>query len=174
MLFCFMFEKFGFTKKLSKEEEIEKISLDAKKVCEETLGGELADLDIAQYQYSSTEAIEELGLDDELIHQLLEDYVSQILKSLNQFKIYINKLKYSHDKGLDLDYTPLRELAHKNLGVARNLRIKDAEKLLYILMKKDNLSHLRISLKVLEACAIRLKPACAYNTLNIMKVKSAF
>jgi len=126
------------------------------------------------YIYDSLEAIEELGLDEELIHQLVEDYVIQIIKSLNQFEELIFELQSLKDAKKDLDYTELRELAHKNLGVARNLRIKDAEILLNDLMKKDDLEHLFVCLEALQACTIRLRPACAFNTIKLIKVKSNF
>lgn len=169
-----MFEKFGFTKELSKEEEIEKVFNDALKVCNNLFYGELSELNIGNYTYSDTEAVEELGLDGELVHQLLEDYVIQVLKSISQFTLYIDQLKSNKQNHMTLDYTPLRELAHKNLGVARNLRIKDAEKLLYVLMKQDDLNYLQLTLKALESSAVCLKPSCAYDTLNLIKIKSTF
>jgi len=167
-----MFEIFGFKKELSKKEEIEKLLLKAREVCENLSHAELEKLDINRYVYSPTEAIEELGLDEELVHQLLEDYVIQILKSIHQFNIYIDIIRSSNNKSSALNYTNLRELAHKNLGVARNLRIKDAEKILYVLMKEDNLKYLEMCVKALESCAIKLKPECAYDTLKLLKVKS--
>ena len=160
----------NFTQKASKDEEVEKMLIAADAACYSMFEHELAVLDITGYKYSTHEAVEELGLDEELVHQLLEDYVSQIIKSVTLFREYISNI----EERIDLDYTPLRELAHKNLGVARNLRIKDAEKLLYELMKKDDLQHLRFCLMALELCAIKLKPVCAYDTLHLIKVKSSF
>lgn len=167
-----MFEKFGFKKVLSKEEEVDKLLSAASLVCQNMSHKELKNLDICDYVYSSEEAVEELGLDEELVHQLLEDYVSQILKSISQFKIYINQIRIKNDDSVIADYKNLRELAHKNLGVARNLRIKDAEKLLYVLMKEEDLNYLETCIKALESCAVKLKPICAYDTLKLMKVKS--
>ena len=167
-----MFEIFGFKKELSKKEEVEKLLLNAREVCENLSYTELKKLDINSYAYSPQEAIEELGLDEELVHQLLEDYVIQILKSINQFNLYIDMIRSSNNQTSDSSYVNLRELAHKNLGVARNLRIKDAEKILYILMKEDDLNHLEICVKALQSCAIKLKPECAYDTLKLLKIKS--
>lgn len=148
----------------SKNAEIRKLVDKAISVC--------SDFFKENYRYTNKEAIEELGLDDELIDQLVEDYVVQILTSISQFEEIIDVLQEQASANKKLDFTPLKELAHKNLGVARNLRIKDAEKLLYDLMKKEDLQDLKSSLKVLESCAIKLKPVCAYNTLKLIDIKS--
>jgi len=169
-----MYEQFNFPKNLSREEKINEILLSASTTCKDILYGELLELQISDYVYCPDEAIEELGLDKELVHQLTEDYVIQILKSISQFHQYLEKLKKEDEENRNLDYVALRELAHKNLGVARNLRIKDAEKLLYILMKKDDLQYISVSIKALKACAIKLNPICAYDTLNLIKIKSNF
>ena len=126
------------------------------------------------YRYSDFEAIEELGLDDELIHQLVEDYVIQIIKSVDQFRELLDKLQDTKNANEELNFKELRELAHKNLGVARNLRIKDGEVILNDLMKKDDLTHLFVCLETLKACAIRLKPECAFNTIKLIEVKNTF
>lgn len=155
----------------SKEEQIEAFLLSANVLCDELLPIELSSLEISGYVYTSGEAVEELGLDDELIHHLVEDYVAQILKSVYIFADLLLALKIAKKDGNVLNYLPLRELAHKNLGVARNLRIKDAEKLLFELMKKDDLEYLEICIQALQACAIKLKPICAYNTVTTIKIK---
>ncbi len=169
-----MYDQFNLAKKSSRIQNIEKIIRAADKVCRDITSTQVIDFDVCNYVYAPAEAIEELGLDEELINQLLEDYVIQILKSMKSFSSYLEVLKDAKVKNLVLDYIPFRELAHKNLGVARNLRIEDAEKLLSILMKKDNLEHLELSIMALKACAIKLKPMCAYDTLNLMKIKSTF
>jgi hypothetical protein len=156
---------------ISKEEQIKSFLLSADEVCEELLLTELKNLEINGYVYSSDEAVEELGLDDELVHHLVEDYVAQILKSVYIFADLLLALKVTKKEGNVLNFLPLRELAHKNLGVARNLRIRDAEKLLFELMKKDDLDYLEICVQALQACAIRLKPICAYNTVTTIKIK---
>jgi len=150
----------------TKNQDVRKLVSDAHKVCFDFFNYE--------YTYSESEAVEELGLDDELVHQLVEDYVAQIIKAIIQFEEYLFELQNTKDAKKELDYTPFRELAHKNLGVARNLRIKDAEELLYELMKKDDLEYLFRCLETLKSCAIRLKPECAFDTLKLIKIKSTF
>jgi HPt (histidine-containing phosphotransfer) domain-containing protein len=124
------------------------------------------------YRYCDKEAIEELGLDSELINQLLEDYVIQIVKSIETFRTFLNVLKNDKLASKELDFTPLRELAHKNLGVARNLRIKDSEEILTTLMKSDDLEEIEKSLDILHSCIIKLKPESAYNCTELLKLKS--
>jgi len=68
------------------------------------------------------------------LDELVDDYVAQVIKSVVQFEKYLTQLLNEQKQDLELDYTLFRELAHKNLGVARNLRIKNAETLLYELM----------------------------------------
>jgi hypothetical protein len=128
-------------------------------------------LNIQIYQYDPDIAIEELGLEFELIDQLLEDYVKQIINSKVLFVQHIEKLKSDRVNRIELDYTPLRELAHKNLGVARNLRIDDAEKLLFRMMKDDDLNYLLKYLVALIASTVILKPDCAYNTITLLNTK---
>jgi len=124
------------------------------------------------YQYCDKEAIEELGLDSELIDQLVEDYVIQIIKSGDYFREYLSELTKEEADLIELNFTPFRELAHKNLGVARNLRIKDSEKILATLMKSDDLAKLDECLSLLESCVIKLKPMSAYAALELIKIKS--
>lgn len=136
------------------------------------LKNSLGSLDISHYHYNISEAEEELCLDEGTIRQLLEDYVIQILKSKITFYQYIQELKQAELDNINLDYTKIRELAHKNLGVARNLRIKDAKKLLEVLMKEEDLDYLRLCIKALEISAVKLHPLCAYETLNLIQVKN--
>ncbi len=131
-------------------------------------------LNIDDYYYDSDLAVEELGLDLELVYQLIDDYVMQILRSKQIFLKHINKLKLDKMNNTELDYTELRDFTHKNLGVARNLRIGDAEKLLFRMMKDDDLNNILICLEALIASAIILRPECAYNTLVLMRVKDSF
>jgi hypothetical protein len=146
-----------------KNQEIRDLADDAKKIC--------CDFFHNQYAYCDKEAVEELGLDKELIEQLIEDYVIQIIKSLELFRKCVKKLKLQQKNNQTIDFTPLRELAHKNLGVARNLRIKDSEKILLKLMKQKNIEDFSHYIDVLEACVIRLKPPVAYVTLNLIRTK---
>ena len=133
----------------------------------------IKDLDISKYKYNINTAVNDLGLDRELIRQLLEDYIIQILKSNLSFYSYIEKLQKSKSEGKILDFENLRNLAHKNLGVARNLRIEDAQKLLSILLKDDDLEYMQLCVKALEITAVKLNPLCAYETLNLIEVKNS-
>ena len=108
---------------------------------------------IENYKYKPDEALEALGLDDELLHQLLLDYVEQVIKSVSVFLDYISKL----ESGENVDFTPLKDLAHKNLGVARNLHVKDAEFYLSELMHNEDLTYLRSCVKKLSYSSIKLK-----------------
>jgi len=168
-----MLKKFKFFIKSSRAKDIASLYQEAYELCDELASNELAQLDIKDYVYDTKKAVEELGLDEELINQLVEDYVDQIVKAITQFESYLERLQESQDNSLSLDYVPFRELAHKNLGVARNLRIKDAEKLLYELMKKDDLEYLLVCLEALKVCAIKLKPARAFDTLKLIEVKNS-
>lgn len=108
---------------------------------------------IENYKYKPDEALEALGLEDELLHQLLLDYVEQVIKSISIFLDYISKI----EAGEDTDFTPLKDLAHKNLGVARNLHVKDAEFYLNELMHSEDLVYLRSCVKKLSYSSIKLK-----------------
>ena len=130
-------------------------------------------LEVHDYKYDVDEAVNELGLDSELIHQLVEDYVIQILKSKIQFVEHIDRLKIDRENETQLNYDFIRELAHKNLGVARNLRIEDAIIFLNEMMIKDDLEYLSKCAYALEACAIKLKPLCAYETMKLIKLKNS-
>ncbi|WP_193110012.1 hypothetical protein [Sulfurimonas paralvinellae] len=152
---------------------MEDLQQSAEELCNELLSGKLAHLNIQNYRYNSAEAVSELGLDQEMVETLVNDYVAQIIKAILQFDEYMEKLQDSKDKEIALDYTLFRELAHKNLGVARNLRIKDAEVLLYELMKKDDLDYLLTCLEALKVCAVRLRPQCAYDTIKLIHVKNS-
>ncbi len=168
-----IFRKFGFKKKVSNVQAIKESLDQAKATCKRLDTTELKYLNIGNYKYNADEAIKELGVTSELIHHLVEDYVIQILKTETLFLVYIKELRKNQIDNKELDYTQLRELVHKNLGVARNLRIKDAEIILQEMMKKDDLDYLTICLEALRAHAIKLKPACAYNTIKLIELKSS-
>ncbi len=133
----------------------------------------LEHLNILFYKYEIKEAVTELSLEEDIILQLIEDYVIQILKSKMAFYKYIHELKKDMLDGKVLDYTNIRNLAHKNLGVVRNLRIKDAQILLEVIMTEEDLDYLRLCVKALEISAIKLNPLCAYETLNLIAVKNS-
>ena len=149
-----------------KNSEVRALYAKADKVCSSFFNEE--------YRYNDAEAVEELGLDEELIHQLIEDYISQIIKSIVVFEELLYSLQSKVDAKEEVDYTELRELAHKNLGVVRNLRIKDAEILLNDLMKKDDLEYLFLCIEILRACAIRLNPEYAFDAIKLIEIKSTF
>lgn len=169
-----MLNKFRFFKKLSEKESIDQIVKDAQNVCKKVAANELSHLKILNYKYTTKEAMEELGLDRSLVDQLVEDYVVQIVKAVFQFEKYLEELKNLKKEGQELDFTAFKELAHKNLGVAKNLRIQDAQVLLNEMMESDDLEYLEVCIKALKACSIKLKPAYAYKTLKLIEVKSSF
>ena len=168
-----MLQKLDFFDYILENQDADALLADATQICDNLTATVLRDLDIHQYCYDPKEAVEELGLDEELVNQLVADYVAQVIRSVVQFEEYLKMLHNSQDNHTELDYTPFRELAHKNLGVARNLRIKDAEKLLYELMKKDDLEYLVICLEALKVCAIKLNPKCAYDTIRLIHIKNS-
>jgi len=163
-----MFKSIGLDKDLAEEKKVLEFLEKNLKVCHELVSNELKFQDIHEYKHKIDLAVKELGLDDDLINQLTEDYVKQIMNSKTLFLKYLKKLKEEKAHDEKLDYTELRELAHKNLGVARNLRIEDAKKLLYELMTKDDIQHLEVCLKALIACAVKLKPKLAYDTSKLI------
>ncbi len=149
-----------------KNKEIRNLAQKAINVCESYFHED--------YRYNSQEAVEELGLDEELVDQLIEDYVIQIIKSVMQFEEILYKLQAKVDAKEAIDLSEFKDLAHKNLGVARNLRIKDAESILKEMMQSDDLEKLFSLIEILRACAIRLNPVRAYNTIKIIEIKSTF
>ena len=55
------------------------------------------------YVYDNAEAIEELGLDEELIDQLIEDYVSQIIYAVIEFEEMLYVLQSEKDATIKID-----------------------------------------------------------------------
>ena len=162
-----MVKRFKLLNKLMEKEDLQLVQREASHIYTTLITNELAKLNLSEYCYTPTQAIEELGLDEELINELVADYVSQIIKSLVEFEIKLDNLQKSKNNNqTDLDYTPFRELAHKNLGVARNLRIKNAEILLYEMMKEEDLAYLMLCLEALEVSTIKLNTEVAYRTLK--------
>jgi hypothetical protein len=112
--------------------------------------------------YSMEVTKEELGLDDELINSLLEDFVAQIIRNLPIFR---SLAKQYYEESLvenEIDPTPLYDLTHKNLGVARNLRIENAKAILEKMMKEKDFMKILYYIDYLESCVILLKPKIAY------------
>jgi len=100
-------------KTLSKQEEIALLLKKARRECAEIMNSQHCGFNLCDYIYTTNEAISELGLDDELVHQLVEDYVEQIIKTKQLFIYYISQLQDAKQNNQKLDYIPLRELAHK-------------------------------------------------------------
>lgn len=168
-----MFNSSKYIDTLYNYENMQQMLLDAIDVSGTLFTDDLKTLDIYNYKYEPAIAVEELGLDLELVNQLVDDYVNQILKANIDFIKYLDKLQDDKDNDIELDYTELRELAHKNLGVARNLRIEDARKLLYRIMKEDDLDYVFKCIKGLAAATVILRPKSSYNTLKLMKIKDS-
>lgn len=162
------------TRKLSRAEHIQDLLYKSYTICKKHSISKSDLASLYNERYELAEAVDELGLDDELVNQLLEDYVIQVLTTKTTFLRHLNVLKQANSNDKELDYAPLRELAHKNLGVARNLRVKDGEKVLNELMKKDDLEYLETCVEVLIACTIRLKPSKAYDTIKLLNTKGTF
>lgn len=156
--------------KEKKEEEIllsnnrDKILKESKRFLEENF----KDLDISDYCYKIDDVINELYLDEEILIELVDDFVVQILKSKSVFYEYIRDLKKDKQCGMQPNYTDIRNLAHKNLGAAKNLRIVDAQKLLEIIMYENDLERLKLSVKGLAFCVIKLNPSIAFDTLKLI------
>ena len=147
--------------------------IDAVHLSDTLFSNELKDISIKNYIYTPNEAVEELGLELEEINHLIDDYVAQIVTSSMTFLQHLEELQLHTDNQTTIDFTPLRELAHKNLGVAKNLRIYDAEKLLYSIMKEDDLAYIFLCLEGLFACVTILRPQKAFDTLRLIKVKNS-
>ena len=147
------------------KEDIKDILNDAILERNKTFALEFQHLNLQNYYYKTDEAVAELDIESEIIDELIEDYVKQIMDAETKFINILNKLKQDQTLGNKLDFKELRELAHKNLGVARNLRIVDAQSFLTILMKEDNLEAIQQALSALVLSTVILKPEIAYNTM---------
>ncbi len=168
-----MIKKFELLNKSLEKEDVKSLEAEASRIYTSLLKNELSSLKLSEEKYSPQAAVEELGLDEELINELVDDYVSQIITSLVQFESKLKTLQNSQTNNTTMDYIPFRELAHKNLGVARNLRIKNAEILLYELMRRDDLEYLMSCLEALEVLTIKLSPQKAYNTFKLIEIKDS-
>jgi len=166
-----MLSKINIDLNLSKNQKIQVVLEYAQNVCDDVFENRFDNTELSNYKYSINEAEKELGLDEELIIQLIEDYITQIFKANNIFE---NLLLSIAKKDCDVEekFIQLHDLAHKNLGVVRNLHIQDAQVLLSDLMTKyDDLDHLIDCVKALESCAFKLNPEYAFNTLSLIKLK---
>jgi len=75
----------------------------------------LADLDISSYCYQISEAVNELSLEEEIINELIEDYIIQILKSTIIFYKHIEELKKNKK------VPPMEELEVLNVHALRRI-----------------------------------------------------
>ena len=170
----FMLQKYTFFNHSPSHENAETFKSKAQRLYQEIVSKSFLHLNILDYSFTSDEAMQELGLDEDLVNELVEDYVAQIIKALLQFEDELKKVQEIKEKGLIPDFTTFTELVHKNLGVARNLRIKDAQLILSEMMHSRDLVYLGSCLDALEASAIRLKPLRAYKTYKLIEVKNSF
>jgi len=160
-----------FKKLLSKENKLDTYLNKAIKLYTRAVSGELRELELDLQEYSTDLAVKELGLDKELIDSLVDDFVVQIIKYKPVFMMHIENLSKQASSGEMLNYQVLRDLAHKNLGVARNLRIVNAQKILKDIMVEEDFDYLYYCVEILEAYVITLRPKVAYKTLQDIKIK---
>ena len=118
-----------------------------------------------QLKYTPDEASRQLGLSYELIEELVEDYVAQILHTNDEFRLLLSKMWEDGFFDKEIDYEPLRDLAHKNLGVAKNLRIENGISILNTLREEEDLHKISECLDLLIISAIRLKPKKACESM---------
>lgn len=157
---------------ISKEDNIASILKLARSICSDVFGHK-DDSNLSTYQYDYSKPAEELGLDEELIVQLIEDYISQIFKAYQNFSDILDSVSQLEGERREELLKDLKALAHKNLGVARNLRIGDAQTLLYELMNNhEDIEYLKYCTEALMACAFRLNPSYAYDVLKLKQLKS--
>jgi len=115
-----------------------------------------------EYDYSIDIVKDELGLEEELINSLVEDYVEQILTTIPQLQKMISDIEKKKEHNQEVDFNDFRDLVHKNLGVARNLRIKDVEEVLSAIKTSEDTLFIQKALKYLATCMILLRPKVAY------------
>lgn len=123
------------------------------------------------YQYVGSIAMEALGIEEELLNELLDDYVVQIIRAIIILTQQLHRLNNQRKLNQTLDFTELRELIHKNLGVARNLRIEDAEILLKIMIEEDNLELIMTYIIRLLTTVILLDAKTSYEVLALINIK---
>jgi len=168
-----MLDKVIIDDTVSKEDNMASILNLSKSVCFKVFKNN-PDTSLQSYIYDYSKPALELGLDVGLIVQLINDYITQIFKSYTTFHEAIQSLKDADDSEKEEMRNNLKNLAHKNLGVARNLRVYDAQVLLTDIMNKhDNLEYLKQCVEALMACAFKLNPSYAYDVLRLKKVKDS-
>jgi hypothetical protein len=160
--------------KLNTLEELEMSYLNfANSLCKTLDSDFLQSIYDKDYVYDSTEAVVELGLDQELIEELIEDYVEQIMRTHNEFRLCLSRVWEQHFLDEEINFTSLRDLAHKNLGVAKNLRVKNGISLLSEIKRQEDLDKISQCLDLLIISSIKLKPrkACEamFDTIDELK-----
>lgn len=118
----------------------------------------ISDVLDCNYKYDIDKAVSELGLDADTVYELLDDYVKQILTTNKEF---VDMLSYLWEKqflGEKFTLEPFLNLVHKNLGVAKNLRIADAVLILSEIKKQKDVESISLYLDALVSCAIKLRP----------------
>lgn len=157
---------------LSLEQSFEAFLDEVSDLCRQMSENNFEYLELKEYTFDIEKVVKELELDVELIKSFVDDFMIEILKSKNLFLEYIHQLQEDIENEKEPDFKLLRDLAHKYLGVAKNLRIKSAEKLLSELMNSDDIEYLKTCLDALGVCTVTLNPQHAYNTLKLMKIQN--
>jgi len=160
--------------KLSKAQQTQILFAEAIKISHQVFMKRYNNSELKNYRYDHSVAAKELGLDKDLIEQLVQDYISQILNTRYQFDNLIDNIAKLKNIDKEAKKIDLKNLAHKNLGVVKNLRIEDAQVFLKDIMVIDDIKHLRDCVDALEACAFKLNPTYAFSVLQIMELKSSF
>lgn len=156
---------------LSLEQSFETFLDEVSDLCKKAFENSFEYLELNEYAYDINKVVKELELEIDLIKGFVDEFMVEIFKSKDLFLEYIHKLQEDIENEIEPDFKPLRDLAHKNLGVAKNLRIKSAEKLLNELMNSDDTEYLKQCLEVLNVCAVNLNPPHAYKTLKHLKLQ---
>lgn len=123
------------------------------------------------YIYETKEAAQELGLEEELIEELIEDYIAQVFKTNIEFTNLISSMWEKNFLNTEYSLEPLMNLIHKSLGVAKNLRIKDAVFILSAIQEQNDLEIISIYLDTLVNCTIKLRPKQAIYNINYLNIK---
>ena len=169
-----MLDKVIIDDTVSKDDNIASILKLAQSVCDKVIEHKQEEFS-PTYVFDYSKPAHELGLEEELIAQLIEDYIYQIFNSYNSFRTILDNISKSEEKDLDVHLIELKNLAHKNLGVARNLRIEDSQILLSELMNNHtDIEYLRKCVEALMGCSFKLNPSYAYDVLKLKKVKDNF
>jgi hypothetical protein len=159
---------------ISKEDNIASILKLAQSVCDDVIKHKKEEFS-PSYVFDYSKPAQELGLDETLISQLIEDYIHQIFNAYEDFHKILENIYKADESDLDIYLVELKNLAHKNLGVARNLRIEDAQILLSTLMNNHtDYVYLEKCVEALMGCAFKLNPSYSFDVLRLKKIKENF